>query len=281
MFTNEDISRYYDLSEIHYNFYWDLRKSNSLHYGYWDEHTKTFREALMNINRVLAGMAGITPGDRVLDAGCGTGGSAVWLADHLNCDVTGISLNAKQVSRAKELAAANGVSDKAHFDQQDYLHTTFPDQSFDIIWAIESVCYANDKSEFVREAYRLLKKGGRLIIADFFKRDNLQGRDAAAVKRWANGWAINDYATSEEFSDHLSNACFTNIQVVDASHAIMPSAKRLYRSYFIGIVASKLYRIFKGKPTGLARNNVDTAYLQYKTLRRGLWKYDLVLAEKR
>src|SRR5689334_15996501 len=100
MFTNHDIARYYDLSERHYRLFWNLDKSRSLHYGYWDSSTRNFHEALLNINRVLADKANIQEGERVLDAGCGVGGSALWLAKERKCLVTGISLNKTQIEKA-------------------------------------------------------------------------------------------------------------------------------------------------------------------------------------
>lgn len=280
MFTTHDIARYYDLSEVHYRRFWSLRQSRSLHYGYWDESTKTFHEALLNINRVLADMAGIKEGDAVLDAGCGVGGSSLWLAAQRGCNVTGISLSAKQVSRANAYAAEAGLADKVRFERADYLNTPYPSGSFDIVWAIESVCHAADKHDFIREAHRLLKKGGRLIVADFFKTPNLSPQDEEAVKTWAHGWAVNDFATAEEFEYGLAATGFHHVNVRDASKAIMPSAKRLYRAYFIGKPAAVLYRLFKGDVTSLSKNNVETAYQQYKTLKKGLWKYGLITAVK-
>lgn len=280
MFTKTDISRYYDLSEVHYRIFWDLEKSLSLHYGYWDETTKTLQDALQNVNRVLADFAGIKEGDVVLDAGCGVGGSSIWLAKNRNCNVTGITLNAKQVRKATAFAEQDGVADHAKFEQNDYTNTGYPSESFDIVWAIESVCHADDKSAFLREAYRLLKKGGRLIMVDTFKLPGIQGKDAAEVKALANGWAINDFVTMAEFQQKMNEAGFRNITTRDASQAIMPSAKRLYRTYFIGKPFSFLYNLFHPNVTTLAKNNVETAYLIYKTLKRGLWKYEIVRAVK-
>ena len=137
-----------------------------------------------------------------------------------------------------------------------------------------------DKSKFIAEAYRLLKKGGRLIMADFFKQQNLSGKDAALITQWANGWAIDDFATIEKFTEQLTQAGFTNTTIEDVTDKIIPSAKRLYRAYFPGVVGGFLYKLFNPKPTVYGKKNIDTAYLQYKALKKNLWTYKIVLAEK-
>ena len=281
MYSNKEIEQYYDLSQTHYKRVWDLKRSRSLHYGYWDSSTKNFHEALININKILAEKAGIKQGEKVLDAGCGIGGSSLWLAKNIGCNVTGISLSAKQVQTANDLAKIENVQSIAFFEQQDFTGTTYEAESFDIIWAIESVCHANDKNKFINEAYRLLKKGGRLILADFFRKENLAGNDAALIKQWANGWAIDDFATIEKFTQLLTNAGFTNLNIEDATNKIIPSAKRLYRAYFPGVIGGFLYKLFNPKPTIYGKKNIDTAYLQYKSLKKNLWTYNIVLAEKK
>lgn len=279
MFTNHDIARYYDLSEGHYRVFWNLNKSRSLHYGYWDASTRNFHEALLNINRVLANKTGIKEGERVLDAGCGVGGSALWLAKERRCAVTGISLNKAQVEKAI-LSAKKANLSKVYFEQKDYLDTDYPSASFDVVWAIESVCYANDKGLFLAEAHRLLKEGGRLIVADFFKAKNLQGKAAEQMKKFTNSWAINDFAVLEEFEQQAREVGFRTVESEDISAAILPSAKKLNRAYFIGKPAAILYRLLRGKPTSLAANNVESARLQYTTLKKNWWQYCTVLAIK-
>ena len=278
MFSKNDISRYYDLSEVHYRKIWNLDKSRSLHYGYWDNSVRTFHEALLNLNKVLAEIAEIRSGEHVLDAGCGVGGSCIWLAKERSCQVTGISLNERQISKAAALAKTFAVTEKVLFEKKDYSNTFYPDNSFDVVWAIESVCYADDKSDFLKEAFRVLKPGGRLIIADFFKRKDLSPAETEQVKRWGACWAINDFATKEKFDDQLNQNGFHEIDWNDATNAILPSARKLYRSYFLGIIGAKLYQFFNRDATEVGKNSVQSSYLQYNTLKKGLWKYGIVKA---
>jgi tocopherol O-methyltransferase len=78
----------------------------------------------------------------------------------------------------------------------------------------------------------------------------------------------------------LVNEGFRNIEIEDATKHIVPSAKRLYLAYFPGVVGGFLYKLFNPKPTVYGRKNIDTAYLQYKALKKGLWKYHILLAQK-
>lgn len=281
MFSKKDIARYYDLSESQYRFFWRLAKSHSLHYGYWDRSTKNFHQALLNINRILSKKINITQKDTVLDAGCGIGGSSIWLAKNIGCKVTGISVSQKQIDTARALSIKKGVQQLATFEVKDFTNTGFADNSFDAVWAIESICHAPDKLIFLKEAFRLLKNGGRLILADFFKAENLRGNDALQIQQWAHGWAVEDFATIKEFEKHLYEAGFTSANTEDATNAIIPSAKRLYRSYYVGSILGSLYRLINRKPTETGKKNIDTAYLQYKTLQKNLWSYQIISAEKK
>jgi cyclopropane fatty-acyl-phospholipid synthase-like methyltransferase len=279
MFTSDDISKYYDLSEIHYRRVWQLDKSRSLHYGYWDDSTKTLHEALLKINEVMSAAAAITKSDRVLDAGCGIGGSSIWLSKNIGCNVVGISLNQRQVDKANDFATREGLVEQVVFEKTDYHQTNYPDASFDVVWGIESICYA-DKSKFFKEANRLLKPGGRIVVADFFRKPGLNKSNLKLISDWESGWAVNRFATREEFENGLKLTGFNKIKTIDITQNILPSAKKLYRSWFAGAVGANVYRLFNPKASTLGRNNVANARLQYKTLKAGLWEYLLVNAVK-
>ena len=280
-FSKKDIERYYDLSEVHYRLHWNLEKSRSLHYGYWDASTKNFHEALLNINKIISQHANISEHDVVLDAGCGVGGSAIWMAKNTGCKATGISLSERQIFLATASAKKEGLEQKVNFLQKDYTATGFADNTFDVIWAIESTCYVKDKAEFLKEAYRILKPNGRLVVVDIYKKEDLTGKDADWMRRLANGWAIEEHTTKEKFEQQLSANGFNIRDIEDASNAIMPSVKRLYTAFFLGYIPTKLYHLFHPNATELSKNNVDTAWLQYKSLKKKLWKYLIFSAEKK
>lgn len=279
MFTNKEIAKHFELCEDHYKYWWNLNKSKSMHYGYWDNNTKNLSEALYNINKIMSEKVGISSKMNVLDAGCGVGGSSIWLGSNLGCNVVGISLSEKQVKSATKYADSIGLSEKVAFAQKDYCNTDFPNESFDIVWAIESVCYAKEKIDFLSEAYRLLKPGGKVIVADFFEKKGLAGVDKTQMGKMAYGWAINHFASIEDFSLNAKEAGFKNLDIENISTQISPSARRLYYYSFPGILITKIYD-FLFKAHELSKHHTKTINVQYPALKKGLWQYYLFVAEK-
>ena len=184
------IIEYYKDTENAYKDSWDLNNSLAIHYGYWDEKVKSFPESLLRMNEIMIEAAEIKSTDKVLDAGCGVGGSSIFMATMLGCKVTGITLSERQVQQANENAAKKNVEDLVNFKAMDYSATDFPDASFDVVWGCESICYADDKEKFIKEAFRLLKPGGRLIVADGFVSE-FTNNENPIIRQWADGWQVN------------------------------------------------------------------------------------------
>src|SRR6185369_10950841 len=124
---HKNIVDYYAATENAYKDSWDLNNSLAIHYGYWDEKVKNFPQSLLRMNEVMIEAASIQAGDKVLDAGCGVGGSSIFLTKNVGCNVTGISLSEKQIEQAKANAFKNNLDDKLKFLQMDYCHTSLPD----------------------------------------------------------------------------------------------------------------------------------------------------------
>ena len=93
-------------------------------------------------------MADVKENERILDAGCGVGGSCFFLAKEKNARVTGISLSQKQINYAIQKTQALNHTDLVDFEIKDYSQTQYKASSFDLIWAIESITSAPDKIKF-------------------------------------------------------------------------------------------------------------------------------------
>ena len=275
----QDVAAYYEQTQNHYKRWWKLDKGMSLHYGLWFEKTKTFLEALENTNEYMAGKAKIKANDLVLDAGCGVGGAAIYLAHHRNAKVIGVSLSERQVKTAKENAVRHNVADRVSFFEADYCQTTFANGSFDIIWACESSSSASDKRVMLQEWHRLLKPQGKLILLDFFRSSDKLSEDDSLLDRWSELWAMSPLISADEFKLSLEANQFRIIEENDLTKQILPTIKWLYRSSLLGSLPSLLYNLFFGARK-YSKNHFKSGLYQYRAYRKGLWKYCAFLAEK-
>lgn len=276
----EEIVRYYDTLELDYRFMWNLGRNVAMHFGYWDATTRTFTEALERENAVLAARAGVRRGEVVLDAGCGIGGSAIYLAREHGCRVTGITLSARQVRTAQRLARRAGVADRTCFEQRDYCASGYPAGSFQVVWALESACHAPDKGAFAREMHRVLAPGGRLVVADgFATRTDWTRAERELMEGWLRGWCVESLATVEGFVRDLERAGFVEVCLADASRNVLPSSRRLYR-YSRPILWLAALLACGGPILRTRARNIQAAHGQYRALVAGLWCYGMVSARK-
>lgn len=162
----------------------------------------------------------------------------------------------------------------------DYTQPPFPDGSFDIVRALESLCHAPDKAAFYREAARLLRPGGRLVVAEYIRAARpLDAAGERLLHEWLDGWAIPDLDTREEYLGYVAAAGLVDAALDDITAHTRPSLRRLYRmtcwAYPLAVI---LHRI--GLRSQVQHGNVIGALRQYQALERGLWFYGLLSATK-
>ena len=120
-----------------------------------------------------SGLDRLPPGSRVLDVGCGIGGSARILARDYGFEVLGISISPAQIARARELTPADLPG--CRFAVMDALALDLPDggpaSGFDAVWSVEAGPHMPDKQRYADEMLRVLKPGGCLAVADWNRRD--------------------------------------------------------------------------------------------------------------
>lgn len=190
---------------------WGPKRGEHIHHGYWPteeskaKDTKEF--AQISLIRLLLDSSKIPEGSKVLDVGCGIGGTSRYLASQLGCTVTGITISTKQVEIAKRLtsaeaskettqgadAAAAAAAATAEEDADGFLRLgkgkikfmeldaekmgdVFAADSgtFDVVWISEALSHFPDKGLFFRNAHKVLKTGGKLALADWFKAEGLE-----------------------------------------------------------------------------------------------------------
>jgi tocopherol O-methyltransferase len=254
----DEIVDYYDHCQVDYEQFWKLNTHLCMHYGYWDSSTPDLGTALINMNMKVAEMGRIQPGDLVLDAGCGVGGSSIFLASELGCRSHGISLSTRQIEQCRANASRRGAQDRTTFTVMNYLETAFDDDTFDVVWGVESVCYAYDKRDFLK---------------DFFSNDVAPGTsDADLMQKWTKTWAIKEYADIEQFWSAMDSTGFEDLERRDVTANVMKSIKRLYSLFYPGLLwmyGGWLLRL-RSKENLL---NAWSTYYQYKAYKRDLWRY--------
>lgn len=278
------IVAYYNHTWLDYRLAW-MRPDNrhlGMHFGYYDENTRSHTQAVLRMNLEMAKLGNFSPGERVLDAGCGVGGSSLWLAQNYGVEVVGITIPPVQVAKARRFAEKKGLSDLLSFERMNFTETTFPDESFDAVWAQESVCHVplEDKQAFLREAYRLLKPGGRLVVEDWFRLGrSYSDEDEQLMRRWLSGWAIVELATGDEFAEWIEAAGLRLVSREDITRHAHRSIERLRRWSLAWYPAGLFLRGLHLR-SAVAHGNQRSARLHWHTYTRRLWCIETMLARK-
>lgn len=273
------IRDYFERCWPDYRWIWGSHRHGGMHVGLRGGG-RGHDESVLHTNRVLADAADVEEGDVVLDAGCGVGGSALWLARHRRARVHGVTLVPSQAAFARKAVSAARLSHLVSFEVADYLETGWPDESFDVAWGLESVCYAPDKAAFLAEAFRLLRPGGRLVVADgFLTRPTRDAAETRLVQAWCEGWAVPYVATIGDFLADAEAAGFEGVRAVDMTDATLASSRRMYA---VGVIAYGPARLLElcGLGHPVRTGSVRAAVLQRRVRRIGLGMYALVTAVK-
>jgi len=221
------------------SFGWKAIWGPHIHHGFYevDENTTPLLAQEKLIVK-LASFLDLKPGQKLLDVGCGMGGSSIYLAKHYQIEVSGITLSSVQLDIAKK-EAINHPELNLQFTIDDaHSLNNFSDNTFDIVWALESCEQFYDKALFIKQVNRVLKPNGKLMLATWCSDqeiyENSQAKDYLNICKYFDL----PYMPTLRHYRELLNHHFTIQAELDWSTHIK-------KSWELGMEALKKYSLFQ------------------------------------
>jgi len=277
-YSTQNIVDYYDDSFGFYKRFMDRHDHRMMHMGYFDEDNDTPGDSVVNLVRQTVDAIDVGPDDVVLDAGCGIGGPATWIAANRGAEVIGININDNQIEQAEELAVERGVEDLVEFRQDDFTELDkVDDGEVTAFVSFEALCYATDKRDVLEQAARVLEDGGRLSVADGYETKSGSSEDPD-MRKWLDGWKVDALAHVDKFTDDLSDLGFRSVQAHDITDNVLPGSKIMYkksRRFGPLVKAGSKLGVYSSNEVG----HIVAGRYQYETL-DDLWGYFIVTGER-
>jgi ubiquinone/menaquinone biosynthesis C-methylase UbiE len=202
----------------------------NMHFGFFRWGMNPFRREAMleQMNQEILSRLRVTGAPtRILDMGCGLGATLRSFARCLpEADLNGITLVPWQLEQGRQFNHARPEGRYITLALGDYEHTLYSSASFDAVYAIESSCYAQgaNKSPFLQEAHRLLRPGGRIVVADgFLGPGKLRGPQKPLYRKLSDCWAIDTFGEVDKFTRELQRLGFSDILVEPIQARVTPS----------------------------------------------------------
>jgi tocopherol O-methyltransferase len=267
---------------------WEQVWGEHLHHGYYGptgREQKDRHQAQVDLIDALLAWAGVSPQAgqpwprKILDLGCGVGGSSLYLAQKFQAEVVGITLSPVQVQRAQARSQAAGLAERVTFQVADALNLPFNDNTFDWVWSLESGEHLPDKHQFLHECYRVLQPGGRLICATWCHRPTtvtpLTPFEQDHLQEIYRVYCLPGVISLPEYGAIAQQVGFQAIATADWSTAVAPFWPEVIRS---ALAPSVLWAIIQ---TGdLAIQGALALRLMSQGYERGLIRFGLLTAKK-
>ena len=157
----DDVASHYDELDAFYRDIW----GEHVHHGLWLRGNESTETAVRQMVELIADEAGLKPGDRVCDIGCGYGATARTLTRERQVSVTGYTISAEQYAYAMSCDPA------VSYVLGDWLEVKLEEGSFAAAIACESSEHMADKARFFEQAARALQPAGRLVVGAWLSCD--------------------------------------------------------------------------------------------------------------
>ncbi len=231
---NDRIQDFYDASTQLWLDTW----GEHMHHGYYGEEgreKKDHRQAQVDLLMALLKWGGVEQANRILDAGCGVGGSARLLASLYDARVLGVTLSPVQAERARQYNREAGLEEQVRIEARDMMALRFEEGPFDLIWSMESAEHIEDKKRLLELFYELLEPGGRFLMATWCHRDTpprLSEGEVHLLDKLYRLYHLPPMISIARFETLARQAGFEQVKVNDWSDAVAPFWQAVIRSAF-------------------------------------------------
>lgn len=244
----DSVASYYNNRWPIFEKWWCANETLGLHFAFYEKGIHNFKDAIYNMNDLIGRLLGLNVNKsmEILDAGCGVGGTSIYLGKKFpKAQFSGITVSSGQLQLAQRFIKERKAKN-VEILLANYKKTPFPNDYFDGIFALESVCYTDNIQDFIDESYRTLKPGGMLIVIDGFQEDiaiNPIIQKFYETYLTGRGISKRNIPYLKNYRDYLEKKGFTEIFVKDISKNV---ARSQIRSTIIGLpffLSSTLKRI--------------------------------------
>ncbi|MFM5917413.1 MAG: SAM-dependent methyltransferase [Novosphingobium sp.] len=276
--NGDRVIEYYDQCHKDYRLAWKTEQNLAIHYGFYDETARSFDQAAINSNRVLANALRVKPGDHVIDAGCGVGGTSIWLAQNVGCSMLAVNIQPMHIDIGRREVEARGLTDRVRFLEADFTRIDAPAASADAMFSLEGLSHGPDKQAFFNESARLLKPGGRLVLFEYFtKEEPLTAAQHRRLEKFKAGWAMPSLPRVSTYRQLAAQAGFSAVDWVDTTANVLPDSRRMMLLSSLALPRT-FYRVWRGRRPAAVLGNRLSAWLQYRLFRQRTLHYGILTA---
>ncbi len=211
------VGAHYDSLDRWYREIW----GEHVHHGLWERRADPPERATRRLAEHVADLAGVAPGSRVADAGCGYGATARLLARERGAAVTGLTLSAAQADWGNAAARREGIGGRVQLRVGDWTDSGLEAGAFDAVIAIESVSHMPDPARAFAEAARVLRPGGTLVVCDWLARAARSGwRDRLLLEPICREGRLPAMRTAAAYGELLRRAGLEVTSFADESRRV-------------------------------------------------------------